>query len=557
MIHRLLSFFTPRSLRARLFLLVLAMVMLAEAVTFSLVSEYRHRFFDEVAMRYIVTTIRTLRASLSEIPVEDRDAFVRIASQGQWHLWARELPPEATLQRRWDGPWRRDGMQGGPPPDGFHPDGFHPGCCHPDDFHPDGFHPDGFHPPGPPPNGQGDNGPPGPPLHDDGHGDPRGDMHGDLHDGGGFHPPERPKRLLSQPEPNKDLAHLVRVLNERLNDGTRVALSHGPNPRLFISLANDPIAEDVPDLREWLVIPIEGLEPPSLTPLLLVVLAGVGLVLLLSAGFSWHISRPLTRLANAADRLAAGKPSRVEPSGPSETRLLGERFNAMLDGLEESESVRRTLLAGLPHDLKTPLSRMWLRIELAEDSSLKEGLRTDLMDMQHMVDQFIGFLRGSDPQAYRYADVGLTEWLSERVHAWQSAGSDVTLTIAPRAADVHVMGDPVALGRLLDNLIGNALHHGQPPVEVGLDLIDDKVRLTVDDHGQGIPPERRQEAMRPFARLDGARTRTGNVGLGLALADSIARTHRGTLVLEAAPSGGLRVRVDLPPLDATGNTNAT
>ncbi len=166
-------------------------------------------------------------------------------------------------------------------------------------------------------------------------------------------------------------------------------------------------------------------------------------MLLLAAGFSWHITRPLTRLADAADRLAAGQPQRVEPSGPHETRVLGERFNAMLDALAESDSVRRTLLSGLPHDLKGPLSRMWLRIELADDSALKEGLRKDLQDMQHMVDQFIGFVRGTDPAAYRYAPLNLNEWISERVQSWKGAGTAISLAAADDDG-LSIQGDAVA-----------------------------------------------------------------------------------------------------------------
>src|SRR3546814_8407647 len=101
----------------------------------------------------------------------------------------------------------------------------------------------------------------------------------------------------------------------------------------------------------------------------------MGLLLLLAAAFSWHITRPLTRLAKAADQLAAGQPQRVTPSGPSETRILGERFNAMMDTLAESNAVQRTLLAGLPHDLKGPLSRMWLRIEMVDDPTFKDGMQ--------------------------------------------------------------------------------------------------------------------------------------------------------------------------------------
>ncbi|BAO70528.1 sensor histidine kinase [Bordetella bronchiseptica] len=462
----------PRSLRMRLILLVLGSVLLAQAATLATVSYFRHKFMEDVAIDYIATTIRTLRASLSQVPTDERAEFVRQASGNQWRLWSRSLPADARLQRWHRGPqedeaererMRREYERRHPPPDDI----------------------------------------------------------------------------------RRDLRGLVSELNERLSDGTRVALSRGPRPEIFISLAPSPSPDDAPPLREWLVIPLERLDPPVATPLIAFWVGGIGLVLLLAAWFSWHITRPLTRLADAADQLAAGQPQRVEPSGPHETRVLGERFNAMLDALAESDSVRRTLLSGLPHDLKGPLSRMWLRIEMADDPTLKEGLRKDLQDMQHMVDQFIGFVRGTDPAAYRYAPLALGEWLAERVGAWQGAGTDIRLQ-APDNGALGIQADAVALGRLLDNLIGNALHHGAPPVEVSLRRDADMAVLEVSDHGPGIAPERRTEALRPFARLDDARTRTGNVGLGLALAEAIARAHGGGLELRQAPSGGLLVRITLP-----------
>ncbi|WP_057050185.1 sensor histidine kinase RisK, partial [Bordetella pertussis] len=433
---KLLRLPAPRSLRMRLILLVLGSVLLAQAATLATVSYFRHKFMEDVAIDYIATTIRTLRASLSQVPTDERAEFVRQASGNQWRLWSRSLPADARLQRWHRGPqedeaererMRREYERRHPPPDDI----------------------------------------------------------------------------------RRDLRGLVSELNERLSDGTRVALSRGPRPEIFISLAPSPSPDDAPPLREWLVIPLERLDPPVATPLIAFWVGGIGLVLLLAAWFSWHITRPLTRLADAADQLAAGQPQRVEPSGPHETRVLGERFNAMLDALAESDSVRRTLLSGLPHDLKGPLSRMWLRIEMADDPTLKEGLRKDLQDMQHMVDQFIGFVRGTDPAAYRYAPLALGEWLAERVGAWQGAGTDIRLQ-APDNGALGIQADAVALGRLLDNLIGNALHHGAPPVEVSLRRDADMAVLEVSDHGPGIAPERRTEALRPFARLDDARTRTGN-----------------------------------------------
>ncbi len=285
----------------------------------------------------------------------------------------------------------------------------------------------------------------------------------------------------------RDLRGLVRQLNERLNDGTRVALSRGPRPEVFISLAPNPTSEDAPQLREWLVIPLDRPDPPLATPMVITWLAVFGVVLILAGGFSRHITCPITSLAEAADKLAAGQPQRVVPSGLHETRVLGERFNAMLDALQESESVRRTLLAGLPHDLKAPLSRMWLRIEMSDDAVLTEGLRKDLQDMQYMVDQFIGFVRGTDPAGYRYAPIPLAEWLTERVQGWKGAGSPVTLRM-DSDQPMTVRGDAVALARLLDNLIGNALHHGAPPVEVSLaERGGMAALLVVEDHGPRHP----------------------------------------------------------------------
>src|SRR5690606_10589304 len=140
---------------------------------------------------------------------------------------------------------------------------------------------------------------------------------------------------------------------------------------------------------------------------------------------------------------------------------------AMLDTLAESDAVQRTLLAGLPHDLKGPLSRMWLRIEMLDDPQFKDGMRNDLQDMQRMVDQFIGFVRGTDSRSYQFDHLPLNGWLSEYLGAWASTGSDVRY-IDTGAPQVVLHADRMALGRLLDNLITNALNHGKAPVSVGL-----------------------------------------------------------------------------------------
>ncbi|HLS51089.1 MAG TPA: ATP-binding protein, partial [Burkholderiaceae bacterium] len=295
---------------------------------------------------------------------------------------------------------------------------------------------------------------------------------------------------------------------------------------------------------DWLVIPLDQLAPPFPVPMAVIWLSAMGLLLLCSAGFSWHITRPLRHLANAADQLAAGKPERVNPSGPQETRSLAQRFNAMLDALAQEQAIRSTLLAGLPHDLKGPLSRMWLRTEMLDDDAVKKGLLDDIQDMQRMVNQFIEFVRGSDLSSYHFETMDLDEWLAEKIKTWQDTGSEIDLNRP--ATPLRLNADATALGRLLDNLITNALNHGKPPVNVTLEQHKNRAQISVSDHGSGIAAEQYNEALRPFSRLDEARTRTGSVGLGLALCQAIAEAHGGSLRLSTATSGGLNVIVSLP-----------
>lgn len=504
-----LKFFTvliPQSLRARLILLVLLTVLAGQAATLYSVSLFQRDHAQTVALDLVATTIRTLQYSMDHVAPQDRALFVSDASQGQWRLWSKPLPNEARLQRR---PLPRMNGQPGAGPSG----GPEPGMS------------------GRPGPRTGGNGPETP----------------------GAMQPKGKAETTNRTDPTADdirqsLSSFINRLNNRLDGDSRVALSRGPRPELYISLMR-PLENNGIRPREWLVIPIDRIDPPLTTPLLAWWAGGLVLVLFIAFWFSWHISRPITSLVKATDQLAAGKPARVEPAGPSETRMLGERFNAMLDALGESESTRRTLLAGLPHDLKAPLARMWLRIEMTDDLALKQGMRTDLQDMQHMVDQFIHFLRGTDIATYHFSPLALNDWVQERVGNWQGA-ADGEVSLIGKPALVQVLADSTALSRLLDNLVSNALHHGAAPIHVTLGIQGPWAVLTVSDHGPGIAPELRDRALKPFVRLDEARTRTGNVGLGLALADAITRAHGGSLSLGQGPEGGLQVQVLLPRLDS-------
>ncbi len=475
----------PRSLRLQMILFILGTVILVQLGSFTVGNYIKERFLEDIVVNYLSTTIRTLRSAVSQIPENRRADFIIEASQKRWYLLSR-ADPYANRRRR--GGTLENPISPAPPPV--------PEAAREVER---------------------------------------------ARRQAAQKPPPGPSRLTQ--EPSGDILKIVKRLNMELDDGTRVGLTRGPTPRMFISLQSDD--DGTQFIREWLVIPLDRIQPPNMHAITIAWLSLTGLLLILAAGFAWHITRPLTRLTLAADKLAQGRPERVTPAGPTETRQLGERFNAMLDALEESKAVQQTLLAGLPHDLKSPLARMRLRVELTDDTTFKEGMRNDVHEMQDMIDQFISYVRGSDLATYKFQSINICNWVEERVASWHDAGSPVHLRPLP-AATAYVSADTLSLGRVLDNLISNALKHGRPPVDVGLTLTEDQAMLSVADHGDGIPAERRSEALRAFSRLDSARTMTGSVGLGLSLAETIVSAHNGKLTLDSSDSGGLLVTVTLP-----------
>lgn len=330
---------------------------------------------------------------------------------------------------------------------------------------------------------------------------------------------------------------LVRRLNRRLLGEAKVHFAFQPQPAFWVRL----MAKEQP---WWLVVPVERLRPPlplgSIAVMILVVLG----ILAVAGVYAVQVTRPLRKLADATESVAQGKMVTVNISGPLEIRTLAERFNAMTLALDEAQKTQRTLLAGLPHDLKGPLSRLRLRADMTDDPELARGLLQDTHEMQAIIDQFLTYLRGTEATSYRMQPVLLEKWLEQRIAHYHDVGQQVQLL---RADSCTVQADMVMLTRLLDNLIDNALNHGRPPIEVSLEVQDGVAQLSVRDHGPGIAPHLREIALQPFSRLDQARTRTGSVGLGLAIAQRVARLHGGELLLQEPENAiGVMVIVCLP-----------
>ena len=247
--------------------------------------------------------------------------------------------------------------------------------------------------------------------------------------------------------------------------------------------------------------------------------------------------RPITRLAVAAEAFGKGRMLAYRPSGATEVRAAGRAFLDMRERIERQIEQRTLMLSGVSHDLRTPLTRLRLGLSLLPEDEETAALLGDVSDMERLVDEFLAFARGDAMEVPEIADVqALVRRVVENA---QRLGQAVELGAVTGPAEVRLR--PVAVGRALENLVGNAIRHGKK-ARVGLRVTSDQVVISVEDDGPGIPEERREEAMVPFTRLDQARdaNRGPRAGLGLAIAADIARGHGGALVLGESLWGGLR-----------------
>ena len=267
-------------------------------------------------------------------------------------------------------------------------------------------------------------------------------------------------------------------------------------------------------------------------------------VLLASAyAFARYLARPLRQLNDAVASVGQGKsPPPLPESGPSEIVNLNRGFNQMLSNLRQIEQDRAVLLAGISHDLRTPLARLRLGIEVGtSDDHAHQGMVDDIEEMDRIISQFLDFARDGDESQPEVCDPG--DIVATVIARHRRAGRDVRFA---RGELPQVPLRATAFERLVGNLIDNALRHGAPPVEVATRVANGSIVLEVADRGQGVPPDQVEYLKRPFTRGDPARSGVAGAGLGLAIVERIARLHRGTLDLLLRDGGGMIARVTLP-----------
>jgi two-component system osmolarity sensor histidine kinase EnvZ len=271
---------------------------------------------------------------------------------------------------------------------------------------------------------------------------------------------------------------------------------------------------------------------------------GTSLLLLgIATIFMRNQVRSVRKLASAADGFGKGRDTpNIKPEGATEVRLAAIAFNLMRERLKRQIDQRTEMLAGVSHDLRTPLTRMKLQLAIMDGTEGTAELSEDVSDMERMIEGYLAFARGEGSEAVQ--SVRLDSAVRDLVARFLREGHKVWLDDA--MPEITLRCRPNALDRALMNLIGNACRYGKN-VAVAISQSGDTAEIVVDDDGPGIPDAQREHVFRAFTRLESSRNpKTGGMGLGLTIARDIARGHGGDITLEDSPLGGLRAKVRLP-----------
>jgi two-component system osmolarity sensor histidine kinase EnvZ len=327
---------------------------------------------------------------------------------------------------------------------------------------------------------------------------------------------------------------LGRALEERLGLPYRIDTARGDGRVEIVVQLEDGLLRVLTDEKRLF---------STTTYIFVIWMVGTSLLLLAVAIlFLRNQVRPIRRLAEAAE--AFGKGHDVEefrPSGAAEVRVAATAFLAMQSRIKRQITQRTEMLAGVSHDLRTPLTRMKLQLELLDPSPEVSDLHRDVAEMERMIEGYLSFARGQESEPAVDTDLG--ELLNDMVKDVRRQGSDVELQIE---SGVILPLRVQAFRRGLGNLLANALRYGRH-VLISMHRAGASVEIAVDDDGPGIPAAHRDDVFRPFVRIDPSRNpASGGVGLGLTIALDVMRGHGGDVVLDQAPMGGLRALVRLP-----------
>lgn len=345
----------------------------------------------------------------------------------------------------------------------------------------------------------------------------------------------------TEPMPDTELIRVIEdAVRARLGEDTHFAGYVNDIRGFWVSFRID-------DDDYWLMLDRERVERASgiqwigwATMTLLLSLVGAAFI-------SRLINQPLSRLSSAARAVARGvTPVALPETGPAEIREANQSFNQMVQDLQQVESDRAVILAGISHDLRTPIARMLLEVEMARLSDeARKGMQSDLAQMEAIIAQFLDYARPAELS--NFIELDLSEILKKiATESSRHADLHIALDITP---GLHLRCNPTEIQRVIVNLIENARRYGKTDDGdvTELDITAHRegalLMLEIADRGPGLPEHEIPNVLRPFTRLDTARSQANGAGLGLSIVDRVIQRHQGRLDIKNREGGGLAVRI--------------
>lgn len=330
---------------------------------------------------------------------------------------------------------------------------------------------------------------------------------------------------------------LAKEIKKLLGEDTEVSFGRHGLAGLWVSFK-------IEDDEYWVALPRVVVQRPATLQWLIWGSLSLLITVLAAWAVVWRLNQPLSALARASRQVGQGvNTTPLTESGPAEIRGVTRSFNQMTHSLAQLQQERTIMLAGISHDLRTPLARMRLAVEMLGEKAgaqTQAGMVQDIEDMDAIIGQFLAYARGVD-EAPREADLNaIVREVSAR-YARADQAIDLELAELPKLAL-----SPLSIQRLLSNLIDNALRYAGASVSVRTAQVQNQVLLSVLDRGPGIATAQTELALQAFSRLDSARGGERGAGLGLAIVARIAQQHGGEVRLLARAGGGLEVQVSLP-----------
>ena len=339
----------------------------------------------------------------------------------------------------------------------------------------------------------------------------------------------------NQPTQQLELS-IINRLEHMLGGNIEARIRYIPHYQLWLKIS-------MLDRSYWLVIPLGRYQHYSYSALGYLAAAFIVLAIFAAGLFAWRINLPLRRLSRAVQKLGRGvSPDPLPIQGPYEVQMLAQTFNQMLYDLTLTERERSTMLAGLSHDLRTPITRLRLCVEMMQDESLRGGMIQDLDDMERIIQQFIDYVRSESEEAE--TSISLNKIILSVCDRYERNNIKVLTNLADNLPLQTLK--PLATARILSNLLDNAICYAKPPFFISTKKDNNEVVLRVRDCGSGIPENLKDEIIKPFFRLDPARRANGGSGLGLSIVERITKQHQATLHLYNHPQGGLIVEIRYP-----------